>query len=363
MSHLANLIRLSTLAGVLTASACTLQPVGGTTPTEPVSPTTLSDQTKPVILSVDPWTYQNHPGRIVRTPYYRLFTTSDDPLLTQRLPAFLEDAMQHYTTGLGPLPHPKVRLDTFLMASRPQWVALTKQLMGKQAGTYLRIQRGGFAALGRGVFWNIGPRDTPAIAAHEGWHQYTQRTFAEPLPVWLEEGVATFMEGFRWDPARPEKAIFLPWANVERFDQLRRAASHETLMTLPELLNASPQNLINTTTDGTLTYYAQLWALLHFLHEGEDGLYSTQLHTLLLDAANNRLERTLKTHFSSRRAARAIRTRRGPDVFTAYFTKDLDLAARQYHAFINQVAASGSKNLIVAGRSPIPTNDSQAPNP
>lgn len=348
------LIRLGALTCLLSTSACTLQPLGGSNPTEPASPTALTDESKPVILSIEPWSYRDRPGRIVRTPYYRLFTTSDDALFTQRLPAFLESAMEHYTTGLGPLPHPKVRLDTFLMASRPQWVALTKQLMGKQADTYLRIQRGGFAALGRGVFWDIGPHDTPAIAAHEGWHQYTQRTFAEPLPVWLEEGVATFMEGFRWDPARPQEAIFLPWANVERFDQLRKAASQDALMTLPELLDASPQNLINTTTSGTLTYYAQLWALIHFLHEGEQGLYRNQLHTLLLDAANNRLRRALHAHFGSRRAALAINTRRGPDVFTAYFAKDLDLAARQYDEFIKQVVAGGSKNLIVAGRSPIP---------
>jgi hypothetical protein len=82
--------------------------------------------------------------------------------------------------------------------------------MGSDAEVYLKIQRGGFAASGRAILYDIGPRDTFAIAAHEGWHQYTQKSFRAPLTVSFEEGLATYMEGFRWsddDRTRPPSSL------------------------------------------------------------------------------------------------------------------------------------------------------------
>ena len=180
-----------------------------------------------------------------------------DSRVIQRLPAFLEDALGHYrslggvapapgavstrtgardgdapTLGIGQkpdateprLPPPQIAMDTFMVASRPQWEDLTIRLMGERAPTYLRIDRGGFAAGGRGVFYTAGAGDdrtTLAIAAHEGWHQYTQRVMQDPLPVWLDEAMAAYCEGFRENPLLPAGVEFLPWANPERFDQLR----------------------------------------------------------------------------------------------------------------------------------------------
>ena len=66
----------------------------------------------------------------------------------------------------GPiLPPPNDRLDTFVMASRPQWELLTRQLLGERAGIYLKIPRGGHAWAGRSVLYNIGAQGTMAIAA------------------------------------------------------------------------------------------------------------------------------------------------------------------------------------------------------
>src|SRR5262249_15846217 len=141
----------------------------------------------PVVLSVDPWDFDGNRGKLVRTEWYRLYTTDVDRALMDRMPAFLEASLAQYTSALGPLPLPPIKLDTFVMAARRPGMLLTTQRMGDRAGMFLRIQRGGFASGGVGYFWDIGPRDTLAIAAHEGWHQYTQRTFRQPLPVWLEE--------------------------------------------------------------------------------------------------------------------------------------------------------------------------------
>ena len=288
------------------------------------------------VLSTEPWAFAGRDGSIIRTQHYRVFTTSDRTIIRRVLPGFLEASLVQYRTALGELPPPPVKLDTYLMDTRPEWATLTRALMQERADVYLRIERGGFAAQGRGVYRDLGAlTDTLNLAAHEGWHQYTQLTFKPRLPVYLEEGIATYMEGFRFDPARPDTPIFMPWANTERYDQLRRAASAGRLLSLETIMNTPPQDLIATDQEMALTWYAQVWALVHFLHEGESGLYTGALHAMLADAA--------------RSSSRGIR--RVP--FTSYIDTPIDELNEQYQVFLSRITAPGARDKIVAGRSPL----------
>lgn len=321
--------------------------------------TQASVEAKPDVLSAEPWTFGATAGEIIRTTHYRIFTTESNRGARRRLASFSEHALAQYRSALGPLPPPPVRLDTYLMDNRPQWERLTKQLMGGQANQLLAIQRGGYASRGIGVYYDLGLFDTCAIAAHEGWHQYTQRTFRDALPIWLEEGVATFMEGHSWSGATP---VFRAWANVERFDQLRRAANANSLMTLDELLNARPQDYVSQANDSLLTYYAQLWALSHFLNEGEQGIHSGRLRQLLSDAADGEMRKVLTNKLGSRRANLAIATRSGDAVVEAYFDSDLTTMSQAYDRFLQGIVRPGARDAIVAGRSPIlPSVVSAAP--
>ena len=207
------------------------------------------------VLSAEPWTYENARGQIVRTRHYRLFMTESSALLAGRLPGFLEDALEHYRTAITPLPEPTSRLDAYLMDNRPQWARLAQRLLGEHAAPYLRIQRGGFATRGIGVYYDIGTFDTLAIAAHEGWHQYTQRTFRNRMPAWLEEGMATFMEGHRWAGPTP---VFLPWANLERYDHLRAAHAEGRLLPLSQFLTRTGASGLGS--ESGLDFYAQTCA-------------------------------------------------------------------------------------------------------
>lgn len=301
-----------------------------------------------MIVSTEPWSYGDVGGRVIRTEHYRVMTTTASTVLLHRLPRFQEAMLSRYTSALAVLPGPDEPLDTYLFADREQWQGLVRRVMGGDAGPYLRISRGGFARGGRALLYDIGPHDTLALAAHEGWHQYTQHVFAEPLPAWLEEGVATYMEGFRWPGNEPGPRP-MPWANVERFDQLRRAASSRALLPLPALLDADPRELLDTSAEGTLTYYAQVWALAHFLHEGEGGRYANALGAVLNDAAAGRLTPTLRIALGDALPAKRF----GSAVFAAYFNPDMQQASQQYNAFIAQLLTPGAKERIVRGSSPI----------
>lgn len=279
------------------------------------------------VLGVEPWTFEGIKGRAITTRSFRIYTTSPDSTTLARLPAFLDGALTHYRSALAPLPMPPAPMETYMMPTRPQWERLTRRLLGDKAGPYLRIVRGGFAAGGRGVYFDIGPRDSLLIAAHEGWHQYAQTTFKGTMPVWLDEGVATYMEGFRWDPDQPDRAVFLPWSNPERFDRLREAASKQRLLSLEELLATTPQRQIRLGSSEILTYYAQLWALIHFLNEGEQGRHRALLTGLIRDAAGGADVRDL-----------------APSLV------ELDDA---YQRFVRDITRPGARNAVIAGRSPI----------
>lgn len=318
---------------------------------ESASPSAVSATNRVPIetLSTEPWKYAGADGQVVRTAHYRIFTTAKLPALKDRAPGFLEYALAHYRSALGPLPLPSARLDTYLLDNRAQWSTLTRQLMGAQAETLLKIPRGGYASRGVGVYFDIGLYDTLAIAAHEGWHQYTQRTLQDQLPVWLEEGIACFMEGHRWDGPTPR---FLPWANMQRFDQLRSASSQGKLFALEELLQGRPQDYLETDDERILTYYAQLWGLAHFLNEGCDGQYSLAFRGLLADAATGRVRRVVAEKLGSR-AGGSLGSRVGPAIFLAYFNTDLSEAARQYSEFLDLVTQTGSRDEIAQGGSPL----------
>lgn len=306
-----------------------------------------------LIISDEPWSYGGRSGRVITTPHFRLHTTVTRNLLLERAPNFIEIALASYRTSLGDLPEPGARLDTFLMNSRPQWESMTRTVAGAQSETYLRIPRGGFALGGKGVYYDIGPRDTLSIAAHEGWHQYTQSTFKQPLPLWLEEGIAAYYEGFRWDRTDNTLPVFLPWSNPQRFDDLRRAHAEGRLIPLTRLLVSRPQDLIEHTDGRALTYYAQVWALTHFLHEGENAKYRAELERLLQDAATGELGPTVTGRIGARAARRQIYRRVGDAVFKAYFTEDLDEAQAEYDRFVRTVTLPGTRGAMTAGESPL----------
>jgi hypothetical protein len=244
-------------------------------------------------------------------------------------------------------------METYMMATRPQWEEVTRLVGGKNAPLFLNIGRGGFATDGTAVYWDIGEHDSLAIAAHEGWHQYTQATFRQPLPVWIEEGLATYMEGFRWHPSQRGTPMFLPWANIERFDLLRKVAASDDLMPLDELLSSRPQDLIATAGNANLVYYAQVWALTHFLADGEDGRFARPLQAMLLDAASGSLYGVVAERIGQQDAIRAARLRVGTAVFEAYFGTDLDAIDTAYRAFIQRIVRTGGRDAIVVGRSPL----------
>jgi len=317
-----------------------------------LGPLTNTEPT-PGVLSREPWTFGSAEGEVIRTAHYRLFTTESDAAMRARMPTFLEYALSAYRTGGDSgvtLPPPPQKLDTYLMDNRPQWDQLTARLMGVEGKSIANIQRGGFASRGIGVYYDLGQYDTLAIAGHEGWHQYTQRTFKDVLPPCLEEGMATQFEGYGWTGGKP---VFRSWSNLERFDRLRALVAAGRLKPLQDLIASQPKDFLDKPGEGLLDFYAQAWALIHFLREGNNGAYRQPLAQLLNDAVAGDVRAHLAEFLGPGGLKAQGQTSYGTVVFRAYFDPDLAGANRAYKAFVEAIVQTGGRERVTAGKSPV----------
>ncbi len=324
-------------------------------------PGQVSETDAPIPVERTAWRFAGADGQIITTPHYQLYITLGDPKVIDRLLVFAERGLTHYTSALADLPMPAGRLETYLFQNRKQWEAKTRQLLPTQAPTFLNLGRGGFTTRGRSVLYYIDhrgrTRDTFAILAHEGWHQYAQTTFRRQLPVWLEEGIATYMEGYLTDP--DGRVEFRPWANRERYRTLRHAVRTETLIGLDEVITRTPQSFLEVSKDQLLVYYSQVWALVHFLHEGLGEQYRPRLIQLLTEAARGRVaanRSTLNGTTEGRSRAGTLRSQLASILVKQYFDAEFDTFEQQYADFIHQVVAPGGYDRIAEGRSPLVEN-------
>lgn len=349
--------RPSHISPMLFAAALTLGACGtGSQRVQPGAPPPIADLGR-FVADKQAWTFQGSPGWAYHTPNAIIRTTSTDRKILERLPPFVELSILHYQSDITRLPRPAKRIETYFLHHRVQWEALTNAMMREQAPIYLSIERGGYSAGHIGVFYDIGPRDSFVICAHEGWHQYAHSTFIDPMPVWLDEGVACVMEGFKWDEQFPDHPRFLPWANIERYDQLRAAHGRGSLMPIHALLTLRPQDLIERGEadagghPAALNYYAQVWALVHFLREGEGGRYESALHRLLRDAAAG----TLREKLSGEQLRQYNTRRTGAATLLGYLPEGTTLRQldTEYQRFITEIVSVGGRNRVVAGHSPV----------
>lgn len=292
-----------------------------------------------------PWKFTVYDGWLLNTPNYDIHTTITSERIRERLPTFFESALGQYRTAITPLPPPTYPMDSFIFADRRQWEAKTREILPQQADQLGNLGRGGFATRGVSVLyyidWRGRTRDTFAIASHEGWHQYTQSVFRNALPVWLEEAIATYMEGHRW--GYEETPSFDPYRNSERRRTLARARARDRLIPFDDLIGKRPQEFLTSGKSDLLTYYAQVWALALFLIDGEDGKYRPALERMLTDAARGQLNpRLLRSSHVVQAGARSDVVRRhvGPWALYEYFDHDIETFKASYDEFVAELVKS-----------------------
>ena len=307
------------------------------------------------VVSRREWRWNSVEGLEVDTANWRIRTSLRNSTLLAALPGFYEAALRNYRNGLVPLPAQPRQLESCVFGSRDEWALFTEHRLGSDAAPYLRMGRGGFTSGGEAVLYDIGSRDTLTIAAHEGWHQYSQTTLRNALPVWLEEGIACYMEGFRMPPGAKEP-VFLPWRNTERYAELRTTLRRRSPYPLREVLEGSPQSFLERSRDAQLAYYAHVWALVHFLRDGCEGKYRPGLERLLDDAVKGKvLERIAASPAipDARGRRLAGEAKAGIWLVLVYFDRDFQGFADSYEKFIRAIVDSNAWDRLNRGENPL----------
>ena len=95
------------------------------------------------------WPDGGEQGFEFRTFHHRVLTNVRNPVIRDRLPVFLEDALLHYRSAFDRsrlLPEPAERMTSYVMGDRAGWARVTReQLPANRARRYLQIERGGLA--------------------------------------------------------------------------------------------------------------------------------------------------------------------------------------------------------------------------
>jgi hypothetical protein len=167
---------------------------------------------------------------------------------------------------------------------------------------------------------------TLSLLAHEGVHQYLARCFGQPVPAWLNEGLACQFEAFNLRQGRP---VFVPRENFLRRNHLREGLSHHDMIPLERMLSTHAGDALVGRTGSSRLYYAQAWALVLLLRE--DDRFKAGFARLLADAGTPRLALSVSAY----RAATPDKAGRSDAeiAFRQYITDDLEAFARDYEEF------------------------------
>ncbi len=286
----------------------------------------------------EPWKSEHSHGEMLTTKHYRIYTTSKNRMLTTYVPGFMEAAHQSYLnlTALAERPLAKP-MPIYIMASRREWVLLTKHIVGPRQGAYLAIEAGGYYYKGVCVFWDLGGLGTFRVAAHEGFHQFLHHRLKDLLPMWLEEGLCVTMEGHRVDG---DRVLFTPNENPFRFSNLRAAILQEHWKPIRKLLPMDAGDVTVKGTERAVSFYAQLWALSMLIRS--HPVYREGLKRLIADAEVGRFHAALKLPPAAlgklRGLGRAYNRTVSEPIFRHYITADLDAFDREFLDFAKKVA-------------------------
>lgn len=221
-------------------------------------------------IAIEPWSYLGYDGVRIRTPRWDICTTIQIPALHKRLPVALEAALANMQETLNSstlsLPEPRETMTTCLMSDRRQWTNLARMLLPEHAESMQGLSRGGFTSQGVALLYDIDQREhcrnTIALSLHEGWHQYVQNSLNSELPPWLDEGLATVMEGYR---LLPDGLEIDHDANRQRKRRAWWLLRRDRMQPLAEFVADDPHAAMARGRNQLLDYYAQAWAYMRYM--------------------------------------------------------------------------------------------------
>jgi len=284
-----------------------------------------------VPFQTEAWQYAGQAGRRITSEHYEIYTTLTDRMLLEALPQVLESAYRFYRELVPAARQPERPMPVYLFARRGEWAHFTRQFGPHRARTLLKVRRGGYMERGITVAEYVSHAVTFPLLTHEGFHQFLFHCAHPRVPAWLNEGLAVLCEGQRWGSTG--LAEFDPWYNPQRRNTLAEVLLRDELFSLDELLRINAGHVVGGSSYKISAYYGQVWALMLFLREGEEGKYAEGFARLLAALGSSDLENYARAyHVQSPRRSYNF----GRDLFCNFISDDLETVEREYQTFMRQ---------------------------
>lgn len=193
-----------------------------------------------------------------QTPCYRIHGDAPEHVI-QEAALRLEKMADVYRTGAaGASDQPDGRLPVFLLLDERDFLAAggTRDSAGLyRGGVLIALAEPGQEA----QIWRV--------LQHEGFHQFAERAFPEPLPIWLNEGLAEYFGQSAFTGDGFVSGLVPDW----RLKRVREDLAGGRFLPLRRLLELSP---VGWERLFALRNYDQAWTLVYFLLHGEEGRYA-----------------------------------------------------------------------------------------
>ena len=230
---------------------------------------------------------EGSPVRMYRSANHLLYTTLGDATRVEAILATLEasHAACVELTGVRPVAGAAPQ-NAFVFEKRAEWEAFTRARTGAAAPLYLQLDRGGYTIGKACVIRDQGERDTLTVLSHEQLHLFIANNFTARPPPFIEEGLSTLLEDVRVDDGIARINVSRSKSRAARMSLLSDARA---IVPLRTLMSMHAGNVVGLSGPEVDAFYAQAWAFVRFLREGEGGRYRPMLATLLSDAATGAL--------------------------------------------------------------------------
>jgi len=288
-------------------------------------------------LNSQPWQFGQHPGVVIVSQHYRVYTTINDGIYQRLLLKTLE-ATHARAMRIDPQAQVEGPLNCYVFHNRDEWEAYTELRGGANASIYLHISAGGYCQQGIFAGYDLGREQTLSVIAHEAWHQFSWFAFKDRLPSWLEEGLATQNEGIEWDGTTPK---FVSEMNFNRWLALKNALRENRMWQISDLVKTHAGQAIRRPQKDIDSYYAELWSLVLFMKGSPT--YEPRVRNLLDDARDGKLTASLAgtgvTQQEIDNFTEKWNSVAGPTYFRKYITTDPDAMQREYEAWARELTS------------------------
>ncbi len=158
---------------------------------------------------------------------------------------------------------------------------LAAQTSGKKLTVYVFKEASEYYANGgprgsHGIYMSDGvnkqimtfyqPPGTTFVLLHEGTHQFVDLVCKTKVPIWINEGLATYYESSKFEGASLKTNI----VNQNRLQLIRKMIIKKDVMRLEDLINIRQINF-------SIYEYAHSWSVVYFFMNYQNGTYADEL--------------------------------------------------------------------------------------